>query len=163
MVATIRTLELSEFPLLEEFLYHAIFVSEGSIPPPKDVIYQSDLLIYIEDFGKKFDYAFVAEQEGEVVGMAWARLIKAYGYLDDDTPELAMSVLPEHRSKGIGTQLLARLLDLLCERGFERVSLSVQKNNPAVRLYERFAFQTVSENKDDYLMVKIFPPESMED
>jgi len=158
----VRLLEPCDYPLLKEFLYHAIFLPQGVSPLPRDIIYDPRIFVYIDGFGGKDDLGLVAEQDGQAVGAAWARIIPAYGHIDDATPELAMSVLPECRGKGVGTQLLVRALDLLREGGFGRVSLSVQKDNPAQRLYRRFGFQVVSESAEDFLMVKEFPPETME-
>ncbi|MDE7420948.1 MAG: GNAT family N-acetyltransferase, partial [Muribaculaceae bacterium] len=70
------------------------------------------------------------------------------------TPELAIALYPEYRNKGIGSRLLASLLEALQENGFERISLSVDKNNYAVRMYLKLGFQIVSERKHDYLMIK---------
>lgn len=77
-----------------------------------------------------------------------------YGHIDDCTPSLAISLLSEYRNQGIGTQLLNRLLNLLQENGYRRVSLSVQKGNPAIHLYSRADFRIIKENDTEYLMVK---------
>ena len=69
------------------------------------------------------------------------------------TPSLAISLLPEYRGLGIGTQLLRALLLLLRENGYRRVSLSVQKENSALRLYQRMGFHTVAEKGTEYLML----------
>jgi ribosomal protein S18 acetylase RimI-like enzyme len=75
-------------------------------------------------------------------------------YVDDNTPELAISVLPEFRSQGIGTKLLTGLFDVLREQGYPQTSLVVQKENPAARLYQRMGYEIVGENEDDYIMIK---------
>jgi ribosomal protein S18 acetylase RimI-like enzyme len=71
------------------------------------------------------------------VGAAWTRIIQAYGHIDDETPELAISVLPEYRGRGIGAMLMTRLFELLRERGYKRTSLSVQQENTAVKFYRK--------------------------
>ena len=76
-----------------------------------------------------------------------------YGHVDDRTPSLAISVLKEYRGKGIGTRLLQALLESLKSKGYERVSLAVQKENYAVRMYEHAGFRTISENEEEYIMV----------
>ena len=76
-----------------------------------------------------------------------------YGHLGDGIPSLAISLLPEYRGRGIGTQLLHRLLALLRENGFSRVSLSVQKENPALRLYLRAGFRIAAHRGNEYLML----------
>ncbi len=49
----IRPISDGEERLLEDFLYEAIFVPEGISAPPKSIINQPELQVYIADFGKK--------------------------------------------------------------------------------------------------------------
>ena len=143
---------------MQEFLYLAIFVPPGASPPPRDVIFRPELFVYIDSFGVKDDCGLVFELDDKIVGAAWTRIIPAYGHVDDDTPELAISVLPEHRGQGIGTALLTQLLELLRERGYRQTSLSVQKTNPAARLYLRTGYEIIHENEEDYIMIKSLSP-----
>lgn len=153
MSVIVRPIKPSEYILMEDFLYEAIFIPEGVETPPRDIIKHPDLRIYIEHFGKqKGDMGWVAEMEGKVVGMAWSRMIKDYGYLDDETPSLSISLLPTYRQKGIGTELLKSLLENLKTEGYKRVSLSVQKANYASKWYLQLGFQVVTENETDYIM-----------
>lgn len=96
---------------------------------------------------------------GEPVGAAWLRLLKGdergYGYVDDETPELGMAVLPEHRGRGIGSALLRRLLESAAA-AYRSVCLSVSADNPAVRLYERAGFERVCECGGALTMLKKF-------
>lgn len=140
--------------MLANFLYYAIFVSPGTDPLPRDVIEKPEIAIYIEDFGsKKGDCGVVAWQDDKIIGAAWARIIPAYGHIDDETPELAMSVLPECRNQGIGTKMIKKLFEALAAKGCKQTSLSVQKENPALRLYQRMGYTTVHENDEDFIMV----------
>ncbi|MDR2561892.1 MAG: GNAT family N-acetyltransferase, partial [Holophagales bacterium] len=100
------------------------------------------------------DTGAVAEYGGRAVGMAWARLVHAYGHLDEETPELAISVLPKYRGMGIGTKLMTKLFDLLAMAGYKRISLSVNRDNPAVRFYQRHGYETICEKDGDYIMIK---------
>ena len=45
------------------------------------------------------------------------------------------------------------MLKLLKEQGFEKASLAVQKENYAVRMYEKVGFRTVDENSEEFIMV----------
>ena len=49
----IREIEEKEYYLLEDFLYEAIFIPKGMTAPPKSIIRQPELQVYIADFGKK--------------------------------------------------------------------------------------------------------------
>ena len=138
----IRVITEADYSMLNEFLYQAIFVPQGEKPPHKAVINRPEIFIYIEDFGRKTgDLGVVAEYCGNIVGAAWTRIIPAYGYLDSDTPELAISLLPKYRGKGIGTKLMEALFNLLIKKGYKQTSLSVQKDNPAVRFYEKLGYK----------------------
>ena len=158
--AKVRTMEKSDYACLNEFLYQAIFIPDGEKLPPRTIINDPEIFIYIKDFGNKSgDLGVVAEQNGQVVGAAWTRIISAYGHLDNSTPELAISILPEFRGYGIGTKLMNKLFELLKENGYRQTSLSVQKDNPAVRFYQRLGYEIAQEKLDhvgheDYLMIK---------
>jgi len=152
---TIRAIGPGDGSLLEGFLYGALFLPPGIEPPTREVIYDPAVYIYIDNFGSfPGDCGFLAEIGGRAVGAAWVRHIEAYGHIDGETPELAISVLPACRGQGIGSALMARLFDALKRRGCARTSLSVQKQNPAARLYLRLGYEIVRENEEDYLMVK---------
>jgi GNAT superfamily N-acetyltransferase len=152
---TIRPITSSEHPVLEIFLYEAIFLPPGVEAPPRDIIYKPEVYIYVKDFGEKpDDIGFVAERSDTIIGAAWARIIPAFGHIDENTPELAMSVFPEHRGKGVGTILLSGLLDELKRLGYSQTSLAVQQKNDAVRFYKRLGYKVVNKNDEEYIMVK---------
>ena len=48
---SIRQMKTSEYPLLVEFLYEAIFVREGEEPGSRNIIEKPELQVYIKDFG----------------------------------------------------------------------------------------------------------------
>lgn len=94
----IRAILEGEVSLLQDFLYEAIFVPEGLSAPPKSIINQPELQIYISDFGKrKDDIGLVAEVNKMVVGAIWVRVMNDYGHIDDDTPSLAISLYKDYR------------------------------------------------------------------
>ena len=68
-----------------------------------------------------------------------------------------MAVLPGHRGRGVGSELLARLLES-AGAVYGSVCLSVSADNPAVRLYERAGFRPVSECGPSLTMVKRLRP-----
>ena len=76
-----------------------------------------------------------------------------YGHIDNQTPSLAISLYKEYRGLGIGTELLCQMLEMLRAEGYMRVSLSVQKANYALRMYEKAGFVTVEDKGEEALMV----------
>ena len=134
----IREIRKDEVELLKDFLYEAIFIPEGVTPPPRSILDQPELRVYIDYFGsRKGDHCLVADCNGKVVGAVWTMIMDDYGHVDDDTPSLAISLYEEYRGKGIGTQIMAKMLGLLKKQGFKRASLAVLKANYAVKIYER--------------------------
>ena len=150
----IRALQPEETRLLRDFLYEAIYLPEGTPPPPRGVIDLPELQVYIQDFGTRpDDHCLVAESSGRVIGAVWVRQMNDYGHIDEHTPSLAISLYPPFRGKGIGTRLMREMTSLLRAKGYKQVSLSVQKANPAVRLYRRLGFETVRETEEEYIML----------
>lgn len=143
----------SEYRLLNDFLYNAIYVPQGVTAPSKSIIENDELQVYVKDFGKqKDDIALVAEVNGKVIGAVWARIMNDYGHIDNDTPSLAISLYKEYRGNGIGTDLMRNMLLQLKQRGYKRTSLAVQKANYAVKTYKKVGFIVVGENSEEYIM-----------
>ena len=121
--------------------------------PPKSIIEQPELQVYIKDFGKADDWCLVAEVKGKIVGAVWVRIMDDYGHIDNETPSFAISLYEEYRNMGIGTALMRDMLELLKKKGYEQTSLSVQKVNYAVRIYQKVGFEVIDENEEEYIMV----------
>ncbi len=150
----IRKIEVNEYALLKDFLYEAIFIPEGVEPPPRSIINQPELQVYVSDFGKeKDDICFVAEVESTVIGAVWVRVMDDYGHVADGVPSFAISLYKEYRGYGIGTELMKQMLGELKRRGYKQTSLAVQKANYAVKMYKNVGFEIVGENEEEYIMV----------
>ena len=153
MNCTIREMRKDEDPFLADFLYEAIFIPEGVAPPPRDIILQDELQVYIRDFGEKpDDICFAAECGGRVVGAVWVRIMDDYGHIDDETPSFAISLYKEYRGQGTGTELMRTMTAELKKRGYKRASLAVQKANYAVKMYKAVGFEITGENEEEYIM-----------
>ena len=138
MKYTIREMTAQEYPLLDDFLYEAIFVPEGVDPPSNSIITAPELLVYVKGFGaSKDDFALVAEVENKIIGAVWVRIMNDYGHIDDKTPSLAISLYKKYRGQGIGSSLIKEMLSLLQVHDYKCVSLSVQKANYAAKLYQK--------------------------
>ena len=149
----IREIRKNEYSVLSDFLYEAIFIPEGMDKPPKSIIERPELQVYIKDFGKADDWCFVVEIKEKIVGAVWVRIMNDYGYIDDKTPSFAISLYEEYRNLGIGTALMRDMLELLKNKGYKKTSLSVQKANYAVRMYQKVGFEVIDENEEEYIMV----------
>ena len=158
--ARVRTMREADYAYLPEFLYQAVFVPQGVEPPPRSIINEPEIFVYIKNFGTGAgDLGVVAELDGWIIGAAWARIIPAFGHINDETPELAISVFPEFRGYRTGIKLMNRLFKLLRENGYKQTSLFVQKNNPAVQFYKRLGYKITDEKLDhagheEYIMIK---------
>ena len=154
MDVTIREIQKQEYPLLDNFLYEAVFIPEGVEPPQKAIIASPELQVYVEHFGElKDDWGLVAEVDGKIVGAVWVRIMNDYGHIDDETPSLAISLYKEYRGFGIGTAMMKETLVLLKSHGYSRVSLSVQKANYAAKMYVKVGFEIVREKEEEYIMI----------
>ncbi len=150
----IRELKPTEVNVLDGFLYEAIFIPEGAEAPPKDIIHQPELQMYVNNFGtQKDDFALVAEVNNVIVGAVWVRIMNDYGHIDNMTPSFAISLYSEYRGYGIGTALMRQMLMLLQEKGYKQASLAVQKANYAAKMYQKVEFEIVDENAEEYIMV----------
>ena len=149
----IREIRENEYPILSDFLYEAIYIPEGMEKPPKSIIEQPELQVYITDFGKADDWCLVAEVKEKIVGAVWVRIMDDYGHIDDKTPSLAISLYEKYRNLGLGTALMKEMLQFLRSKGYKQVSLSVQKANYAVNMYRKLGFEGIVENTEEYIMI----------
>ena len=147
----LRPLIAGDQDFLWDALYHAIHVASGQEPLPREIIHDPALAIYAQGWLlRSGDLGWLAEAGHTPVGAAWLRrwtcqpphAPRGFGFLDTDTPELSMAVLPGWRGRGIGTRLLRAVMDeaTKSDDGVDRVSLSVDRTNPALRLYLREGF-----------------------
>ena len=156
--SVIRRIRSEEIPLLNDFLYEAIFIPKGVPAPPRSIVENEDLQVYVRGFGKKADdRCLVAEVDGKVVGAVWTRVMNDYGHIADGIPSLAISLSKDYRHQGIGTELLREMLQLLRRDGYRQVSLSVQKANYAFSMYQKAGFEVLKETEEEYLMVCELP------
>ena len=136
---------------LRDMLHHAFYWREAASGADEQPVYR-----YVYNWGAPGDTGVIALDDGFPVGAAWYRLFKAdapgYGFVDEQTPELAIAVVPSRRGRGFGERLLSSLMERAREEGHEALSLSVHRDNPAIRLYERFGFRPVREVGETLVM-----------
>ena len=139
---------------LRDMLHHAYYWRErspGEEPGP--------VARYVKGWGRPGDTVLIAVEDGFPVGAAWFRLFRrdhpGYGFVDEETPELAIAVVPNRRGHGLGEALL----EALCERAradsYSALSLSVEKGNEGLlTFYEKHGFARVHEDGGDTVTMR---------
>lgn len=155
MNLTIRPILLTDEPFLWEMLYHALYVPKGHPPFPREIVQQPEIAQYVQGWGQPEDAGLLACDDETPVGAVWIRRIHAYGFVDEETPELSIAMLPHYRGQGIGTCLMRELFAMLQDR-YDALSLSVSKENPSLRLYERLGFEVVKDDGSSVTMKRVF-------
>jgi GNAT superfamily N-acetyltransferase len=101
---------------------------------------------YVQNWGRPGDAGVVAFEGLNVHGAAWYRLFSAaepgFGFVDEQTPELTIAVVPSRRGHGTGHELLEALLARARADGFRQVSLSAEDGQTG--FYERHGFEPVA-------------------
>jgi len=152
--------EPADYPFLREMLYEAVFWRERADKPTFE---EALALPYVgkelADWGKRDgDAAVIARIDSTPVGASWYRFWTAdsgsSGYVDDDTPVLALAVRADYRRRGVGRRLLGWLLDHAARHRVPRISLSVSKDNGALRLYRSLGFEEHADRGDAFTMVR---------
>ena len=146
----IRHGSFADVPFMRSMLAHAyawrVNALDAEIP----------LTRYVDNWGRAGDLSLVAHETGNRVGAAWFRLFAAdepgYGFVDEQTPELSISVVPSRRRHGVGQELLDALLEKAKAAGHAAVSLSVEQDSPSSPFYERNGFTPAGEQDGGLVM-----------
>jgi ribosomal protein S18 acetylase RimI-like enzyme len=139
---------------LRDMLHHAYYWRErnpGDEPGP--------VSRYVKGWGRPGDTALIAVEDGFPVGAAWYRLFRrdqpGYGFVDEETPELAIAVVPSRRGHGLGEALLDALVERAREEGYDALSLSVPSEDATlVSFYEKHGFAAVHEDGGDSVTMR---------
>jgi GNAT superfamily N-acetyltransferase len=154
----IRDLRLDETPFLREMLYTALdWRQDVELPPVEWVLEHPQVAPFHIDWGRDGDTALVAEAEHARLGLVWYRFFTTEehgeGFVDEETPEVAIAVRKDQRASGVGTALMEAIHARARENGVARISLSVDRENPARRLYERLGYVDVEPNDENGRMI----------
>jgi ribosomal protein S18 acetylase RimI-like enzyme len=153
---TIRTVQIQDISFLWDMLYEAATVAEGMRVLGKEKALSLPVnRKYVEGWGRPGDAGVIAvDQTERPLGAAWYRLhpdeAPGYGFISPTIPELTIGVRVDTRGQGIGSALLQALIALAQSQRYAALSLSVDRNNPALHLYERFGFRDagISDSED---------------
>jgi L-amino acid N-acyltransferase YncA len=124
-------------------------------------VFDTDVPIgrYVDGWGRPGDTVLIAMDGGHRVGAGWIRIFRetapGYGFIDENTPELTVAVVPTRQGEGIGIELLRGLLDRARADAYRAVSVSVEKNHPEVALFEGEGFEQVGETTHAVVMRRV--------
>ena len=142
-----RTAGRADQQALNEALWLAVHWRSEKPPPMQRDELPARAWKYADNFGREGDFGVVAEAGGRAVGAAWWRYFSAedrgYGFVAEDVPELSLAVTPRHRRCGVGRSLLAALHDQARLQRLPGLSLSVEPDNPALKLYRSAGYKRV--------------------
>lgn len=149
----------ADLPFLEAMLFEAFHWRPDAVRPDPDTFFRSlGIDVRLADWRHGGDRSVIAERDGAPIGAAWYRFWTAerhgYGFVDEDTPELGIAVRKAHRGQGVGRALLRALIDEARRAGCPGLSLSVEPENFARRLYvaEGFVHVGASGTSDTMLL-----------
>ena len=153
----IRPAGTQDLPFLRDMLRHAYYArwsTEADVPLER----------YVAGWGRPGDTALIAIEDAFPVGAGWYRLFRrdqpGYGFVDEDTPELAIAVVPNRRGRGIGDALLDALFDRARADGYRALSLSVARDNDALlAFYRKHGFERVAEDGGDSVTMRLLAKE----
>ena len=154
----VRALSKDDVEHVKWALYEAVsWNPERQLPPYESLIDHPELARYHHGWGREGDLGVLGELDGERAGVAFCRLFTeddhGHGYVDEQTPELGVAVVEEHRGRGVGTRLMRELAGAARDAGAARLSLSVDAGNPALRLYERLGYRELARDEGGVRMV----------
>jgi ribosomal protein S18 acetylase RimI-like enzyme len=153
----VRDAQGSDFSFLADILAVAAdWRPDSVVRSGEEVLRVPAFAHYLEGWPQRGDCGVVAETT-EPVGAAWFRLLTStdhgYGYVADDVPEITIGVLARYRGHGVGTAVLRRLIDRAREDGHRALSLSVEDDNPAARMYRRAGFVPAEHREGAWTMI----------
>ncbi len=145
---------------LKEMLYEAVFWDRQENRPSLEELFANpEIAKILQNWNEREgDFSLIAVDEfDKLLGAAWYRFWTSsnhsYGFVDEDTPELGIAVKLEVRRMGIGKTLMNAVMKHAGEIGIKRMSLSVDPNNHARKIYEKLGFRKIGVVGTSWTMV----------
>jgi ribosomal protein S18 acetylase RimI-like enzyme len=145
----LRPASAADLPLLTRMLALAADWRPDAVARHEaEVVADAHLRRYVEGWPRAGDAGVVAlDGSCRPLGATWFRFFTTaepgYGFVDAATPEVSIAVEATSRGRGVGEALLRDLVRAARVRGVDALSLSVEPDNPARRLYEKVGFVAV--------------------
>ena len=154
----IRHLRDDETLFLREMLYTALdWRPDVELPPREWVLEHPQVAPFHTGWGRPGETGLVAEEDAVAIGVGWYRFFTeeehGEGFVDPDTPEVAVAVVDGHRGRGIGGMLMESIHDRARAQGVTRISLSVDPDNPARHLYLRLGYVDLEPGDENGRMI----------
>lgn len=155
----LRRATADDRPFLAAMLAEAAAWRDGVDRPVAEIVAPPEISHYLPtDWPRSNEAGMVAGLDGVDIGAAWWTGFTindpGYGFVAEDVPELTIGVVPDRRGQGIGRALLAKLCARADRDDLRGLSLSVETDNPAIRLYERAGFTRIDEQAGAATMVR---------
>ena len=156
---TTRLATIADSFVLRGMLYEAAAPLGKERPSPDELLSNPQITAFVDGWGRPGDHGVIAEADLEPVGAAWFRVFPEDdpegGFVGGVTPELLISLVPEHRGKGVGGLMLSALIEKARDEEKESIGLNVPRANlPAVSLFRRFGFE-VKRERDGVLTMQL--------
>jgi GNAT superfamily N-acetyltransferase len=141
-----------DVPFMRSLLTHAynwhVNVLETEVPIAR----------YVAGWGRPGDTALLAIEAGHRVGAGWFRLFReaapGYGFVDEQTPEVTVVVVPSRQGEGIGQLLLAGLVERAEADAYRALSVSIEEKE--IGDYEAAGFEQVAQSGHGVTMRRQF-------
>ena len=152
-VIELRPATADDIDFMWQMLYYASYSDKEDGVGLDDIKADPDLIRHLDDWGnREGDIALIAldktGRESQLVGASWLRHMIGHeqqdvSFVDEDTPELVISVTPGMTGRGAGSRLLSEILHVADGNGIKQIVLTARASNEAVTLYERYGFEII--------------------
>ena len=155
---SIRPIEDTDQALLWDFLHVALWDPPPAALRPRSVLSSANVRIYAEGWGSAGDLGVfgLLAPASSPIGACWMRVLPpqvGLAYVDEETPQLGIGVLPLHQGKGYGRLVLMAAMHAARDKGIHQIALTVHPENPAIALYLQQGFQKKEVRHGFHLML----------